>query len=295
MWDLMAAHAAGDVSADACQEGLEKWMDQCFQHGARGARGVRHGTHVYHCSESDAAAACRDELQLWHASWQRQRGAVRTLDLNNGFGWHALPADDAAFRSEAFVEEWAAIARSGCRGTGDDVLPVANGPLLRSSRLVTAVERLLPRSHALISVTGCGTEAVLAFYQIGNAFLSARRKRPVRDCQLLFFKGSYVGGALGLQGANGVDFIARQAFAPTCVGEDCLIEGAPYTRDALALLARACHGWLQRQRQGRDDARGDHGVVGRAEEGDSQWGGSRGRGSRARRSFSSAIGKKGDR
>ena len=76
-------------------------------------------------------------------------------------------------------------------------------------------------------------QAVLAFYEIGNAYLSARGK-VTTDAHLLFFQGCYVGGAMSLQGANGVDFIARQAFAPSRVTADFLIEDAPYSSDALA-------------------------------------------------------------
>ena len=87
------------------------------------------------------------------------------------------------------------------------VLPVANGPLQHSTRLAPAVQRLLPPSHALTHGLGCGTETVLVFHQICNAILSARRKRHVRDCQLLpapVLKGTYTGGALGLQGSKWV-------------------------------------------------------------------------------------------
>ena len=192
---VLAAFAAGHISLEACLEGLEAFVAASDETKACSDTGV------CFCRRSPVAAACRDELHLWHASWQRARGlcrGTRAPDLNNSFGWHALPAHDRAFSNEAFLKEWLEIARNGCRSTSES-LPVANGPLLRSSRLVTSVERLLPKNYSLIAVTGSGTEAILAFYEIANAYISARRRTPITNASLLFFQGSYIGGAMGLQ------------------------------------------------------------------------------------------------
>ena len=126
------------------------------------------------------------------------------------------------------------IAASGCRGDGDS-LPVASGPLQSASELVQAAERLLPRGHHLVAVTGSGTEAIQAFYDLANAHLSRMNAdgTPVTDAQLLFFRGCYIGGAHSLQAANGIDVIAEQALAPSGVAHDALIDGAPYSRESL--------------------------------------------------------------
>lgn len=187
---------------------------------------------VCHCA-TEAVAASRAELHLWHASFQRASKGGSKVDFCNAFGWHALPADDRVWASEPFVKQWLAVAQSGCRGDGDS-LPVASGPLEATSELVVAAARLMPREYSLIAVTGSGTEAILSFYDVANAFLSAETGEAVVDAQLLFFRGCYVGGAHGLQRANGIDVIADQAFAPCGVPDDCLVDAPPYCRSALA-------------------------------------------------------------
>ena len=183
---------------------------------------------------------------MWHAAWQRSGPNAMNCDFNNQFGWHALPVNDPIWRSVTFREQWMQIAASGCRGA-DDTLSVASGPLNPSSVLKIAVERVLPSNHELIAVSGSGTEAVSSFYDIANAFLTAQRgleagrhadDTAVTNAQLLFFRGCYVGGAHALQAASGVDVIAEQAFAPTGVPDACLIEGAPYTHEALGQIER---------------------------------------------------------
>ena len=91
------------------------------------------------------------------------------------------------------------------------VLPVADGLLLRSTRLIPAVRRLLPPSHALISVPhGLRHWESSVKSSWSSTKLAMRSCRLVasstwsRDCQLLSFKGSYTGGALGLLGAKWV-------------------------------------------------------------------------------------------
>jgi hypothetical protein len=107
-------------------------------------------------------APLRAELSIWHAAWQRARGASH-FDFNNQFGWHALPATDPVWHSASFTKQWMEIASNGCR-EADGTLAVASGPLHPSSALKAAAERLLPSSHELIAVSGSGTEAVLSFY-----------------------------------------------------------------------------------------------------------------------------------
>lgn len=221
---ILSAYAAGAVSALDCQRMLAMYAtgaDACIE---------------CQCGDGRVAAMHR-ELHIWHASWQRNGSRRTVIDFNNAFGWHALPVDDPAWCSEAFCAKWMAIAKSGCRGTSDG-LPVANGPLDPTSELAATASRLTPEGFELISVAGSGTEAIQSFYDIANAYLTALLGTTVTDSNLLFFRGCYVGGAHSLQGANGISFIARQAFAPSGVSDECLLDGAPYSRAALKDLDR---------------------------------------------------------
>ena len=79
----------------------------------------------------------------------------------------------------------------------------------------------------------------MTFYDIANAYLTATHGSSgsaITDAKLLFFRGCYVGGAHSLQAANGIDVIAEQAFAPSGVSDECLLEGAPYSKAALPEL-----------------------------------------------------------
>ena len=221
---ILAEFAAGKTSAADCSHKLKSY--------AKGEAAA------CVCGSHGSVSRMHSELCLWHAAWRRARCTdADHLDLNNAFGWHALPAQDSAWSSEPFVSSWMALARSGCRGNSDH-LPVANGPLNAASELMLAANRLLPSGYRFISVAGSGTEAILSMYGIADAYANTHSTTPevplpVTGSQLLFFRGCYVGGAHGLQGANGIDFIARQAFAPTTVPEQCLIDAPPYSRAAL--------------------------------------------------------------
>ena len=228
---IIAAFAAGELSSAKALDMLRVCTDE-----------VDDGRSLVECSDTTTQA----ELRLWHASWQR--AYCSTIDFDNAFGWHALPATDPAWASDAFQRRWMEIATSGCRGCSDK-LPVANGPLDRSSALVVAAERLLPPDYHLIAVCGSGTEAILAFYDIATAHHRSLRcedgvekgtedgAAAVTDVQLLFFRGGYVGGAGPLQAANGIPVIAEKAFAPSCVADALFIDGAPHCRAALDELA----------------------------------------------------------
>jgi 4-aminobutyrate aminotransferase-like enzyme len=230
---ILASRAAGELDDCTCQKLLVAHVLV--------AHGKTEGSSFCRCFQSEAVALARSELHLWHASWQRAKRKA-SVDFNNAFGWHALPVTDPVWQTEDFRAKWLAIAHSGCRGCGDS-LPVANGPLDASSELALAANRLLPTGYELIAVSGSGTEAIQSFYDIANAYLT-RDSLAVTDAKLLFFRGCYVGGAHGLQGANGIDFIARQAFAPSHVEDECLLDGAPYCVEALeeleALLESQC-------------------------------------------------------
>jgi hypothetical protein len=112
---VLAAFAAGDIALDLCLDELEARIRPSPP--ALGTEHLSHGLHTCRCQSpsapaeqssglcfcerSSAASACRQELHLWHASWQRAH-VNRTVDFNNSFGFHALPADDSAFRSIEF-------------------------------------------------------------------------------------------------------------------------------------------------------------------------------------------------
>ena len=90
-----------------------------------------------------------------------------------------------------------------CAARGRRAVAALHAPHPCSPTPAPAIARahLCPSRAAALGIV---CQIVLVFHQIGNAFLSARRKLHVRDCQLLSFKGSYTGGALGLLGAKWV-------------------------------------------------------------------------------------------
>ena len=189
---VLAAYAAGEISSATCKLRLAACVDG--------------GTVECHCSRVLAVRAMQAELHLWHASWQRAKGTVgAAVDFNNSFGWHALPATDPVWTSNDFLSKWMAVASAGCR-EGSASLPVANGPLDRTSALVAAAQRLMPPAYKLVAVTGSGTEAVLSFFHVANAYLTAMQPDDapqVTDAKVLFFRGCYGGGSLGLQVMDG--------------------------------------------------------------------------------------------
>jgi len=224
----LALFAADEISSDTCHQLLEA----CVM-----------GQPVSPARLGEAAAAMLEELRIWHTSWYLAKVTNRVFDFENNFGWHALPGNDAAWSSTEFLSDWMAIAGSGCRG--EDQLTrfhVGAGPLEPSQELVKATKMLLPSEYNLISIAGSGTEAVLSFYDLANAYLTALHEKPVSSAVLLFFRGAYIGGAHGLQGANGTYEIARHALAPATVTDDHMINDAPYSQEALDELDALFHG-----------------------------------------------------
>ncbi|CAK0824009.1 unnamed protein product [Prorocentrum cordatum] len=225
VWDdsvghTLASFVAADIPIEACHALLRSCM-------------LGRSVHEMRLPLSTEAGAIFEELRIWHASWQLAKATHVIFDFENNFGWHALPANDPAWKSEQFLEDWMGIARGGCRGEDQaERFNILSGPLV-PSELASQVEVLLPPEYKLISIAGSGTEAVESFYDIANSYLTARIGMPVPDAKLLFFRGAYVGGAHGLQGANGTRDIARHAISPSRVEDGHMIDDGPYTRAAL--------------------------------------------------------------
>ena len=123
-----------------------------------------------------------------------------------------------------------------------------SGALRSDSELVVAAERLLPSDHKLIAITGSGTEAIECFYDLARAHAAKVRGAGSRtaDVQLLFFRGTYVGGAHGLHGAGATRAAARSRRSG---GPDALVGRTlvPRCPDSLSTLARS----MQRGRTGQ--------------------------------------------
>jgi 4-aminobutyrate aminotransferase-like enzyme len=150
-----------------------------------------------------------------------KKRVVAFFDMLNAYGFHSLPASDAAWSDPRYQT---ALLKAG-NGRGGVRRRLEGGALHTSPggrALQNAMAPLLPAGYELVAVAGSGTEAVRELFTIASAHVNNA------DAKLLFLEGGYVGGSGMLQGACTVEFIRSRAFAPTDVTDDYIIpaEGA---------------------------------------------------------------------
>ena len=122
---ILARFIVDEISSNECQSLLrEASIDGREQRDAS----RRHLSSSIDTSLSEAAASACRELHLWHRSWGQARSMTKVYDFGNNYGWHALPADDHVWESEAFCRDWMAIGSAGCRAEGTSLF-IDSGPL----------------------------------------------------------------------------------------------------------------------------------------------------------------------